>query len=150
MGRYSTLRSELVDAINTQLATDLIAQVTVTPYPPYGNSFTSGDHIWLGAIRTEQEQATQGPGSRLEEGELDVIIQTPIRTGAGQNEWAQAEIRGELLIASLETLLANDFTIDGAAWDTEVASIINNVEVVDDKGAPLGRVTLTIRFQNYL
>lgn len=129
--------------VRAALAT-LISPITncvITQYPPYGNEWTVEDRVWIAGIRSTQEKLSFG-GARTEDLEIDVVIYAP-RFGGSQDEWAEAEIRAEAILAAIEADVRTDETIGGSVLDADIAEIESRIDMTHE-GGPVGFIELTI------
>lgn len=146
--RFQNLRAALVTAIVNRLSTDAVTGVTVTQYPPLGD-YARVDRVFLTEIRARQEPYTQGAsGSRMEELEVDFIVQAPTFGGTVE-EHSDGEARAELILASVETAVRNDITVSATVFNIELESFTSSIAHIDDHG-PYGFVEGTLVAEAHL
>jgi hypothetical protein len=135
---FQNVRAALVALIGAP------SNVVVSQYPPYGNEWTVEDRIWVAGIRASQAKLSMGgsSGARTEDLEIDVVIYAP-RFGGSQDEWAEAEVRAEAILAVIEAAVRNDDTIGGSVLDADVAEIESRIDM-SHEGGPVGFIELTI------
>ena len=147
--RFQNLRAAITTAITSRLTTDGVSGVTVTQYPPLGD-YAREDRVFLTEIRSRQEPMTQGgtSGKRLEELEVDFIIQTPVHGGSVE-EYADGETRAETILASVETAVRNDPTVSATVFNIELAEFTSSIQHLDEDG-PYGWVEGTFEAEAHI
>lgn len=144
---FENLRAGLVTEITSQLTTDAVTGVTVTPYPPLGDDWTRKDRIWFGSITFGQEPYTMGSGGfRQETLTVEGRVWCPRH---GRDQQAGGEQRSETVFASVENALRNDITVGGVVFNVELASAESIPDHIDESG-PIGYVEFEVEAEAHL
>lgn len=132
---FQDVRAALVTLISP------ITDCEITAYPPYGDSWTIEDRVWLAEIRVDQEKLAFG-GPRSEELEIDLVIYAP-RFGSDMEDWAAAEQRAEAILAAIEADVRGDDSIGGTVMNADIATFRSRIDMSHEHG-PVGMIELTI------
>lgn len=146
--RFRALRTALATAIRSQLTSDSVTGVRVFDY---GRIITpQEDQIYISNIRGEQDPYTfsgGGSGLRQENIEIDVMIEVP-RPGTTEAEFAEAEIRAETIMASIESTVRADPEIGSTVFDSEFDSFETDHQFADK--VAWGRIEITITAEAHI
>lgn len=121
------LRSALVPAIVTQLATDAVTGVQVSEFA-LGDETQPTDAVWFGKITGTQEEDTFG-GGREETLDVDGFCYV-VTAGAGDAA-ATSEDRAFTILASIEQALRTDPTLAAVVFDATITSTDSEPGVTD-------------------
>lgn len=127
------LRSALVPAIVTQLATDAVTGVQVSEVT-LGDDMQSTDTVWFGKIKGKQSEHMFG-GSREETLTVEGFCFVTT-SGAGETVAATSEDRAFTILASVEQALRTDPTLTTVVFDATIVDTESNPGVT-----PEGRYT---------
>lgn len=131
--RVVALRAALKTAIENQLTSDAVT-ATTTAFDP-GDEQTKADCVWLGGMRSSQEEHAFG-GSRMETILVDGFIRV-LEPGAGDTAGTAAETRAHQILASVETALRDDITAGSTVFDCVITG-----HESDGATTPEGRVAV--------
>lgn len=125
MSQIPTVRSKVAAQWAAQLATDGVTGVDVREFDPHDED-TLVDRAWILRVSANQDQASFG--RRTEDVTVDGMIRVT-RAGAGDTKAAESEDRAFTILASLETSLVSDFTVDSAGIFGQISQIDSTLEV---------------------